>query len=49
MAEKARSRPAWTLVVVSVANFMLMLDTLIVVTALPVIRADLNASLADLE
>jgi len=39
----------WTFVITSTALFMAMLDNLVVVTALPVIRADLNASLSQLE
>ena len=40
---------AWTLVLTSVAFFMVALDTLVVMTALPAIRRDLGASLATLE
>ncbi len=39
----------WTLALASVGAFMTALDTLIVSTALPVLRVDLGASLADLE
>lgn len=39
----------WTFVITSVALFMVALDNLVVTTALPVIRAELNASLAELE
>ncbi|MDQ4048991.1 MAG: MFS transporter [Actinomycetota bacterium] len=39
----------WTLVVASLGVFMTALDTLVVTTALPVLRVDLDASLADLE
>jgi EmrB/QacA subfamily drug resistance transporter len=42
-------RLAWTLAITSAAIFMVTLDNLVVTTALPVIRADLGASLADLE
>jgi EmrB/QacA subfamily drug resistance transporter len=45
----ARSRPAWTLALTSLGLFMVALDTLVVTTALPVLRTDLGASLADLE
>ena len=46
-----RSRPstAWTFAITSIALFMVALDNLVVTTALPVIKADLGASLADLE
>jgi EmrB/QacA subfamily drug resistance transporter len=40
---------AWTLAIVSIALFMVTLDNLVVTTALPSIRADLGASLEDLE
>ncbi len=40
---------AWTLVVAGLAAFMTALDTLVVTTALPVLRVDLHASLAGLE
>ncbi len=36
---------AWTLALTSVAFFMVALDTLVVMTALPAIRRDLGASL----
>jgi EmrB/QacA subfamily drug resistance transporter len=45
----ARTRTIWTFVVTSVALFMAQLDNLVVTTALPVIRHDLNASLSSLE
>src|SRR2546425_6319224 len=45
----ARSRPVWTLVLTSLAFFMVALDTLVVVTALPAIQRDLHASLSMLE
>src|SRR6478736_1546251 len=47
----ARSRPTatWTFLITSVALFMVALDNLVVTTALPVIKADLGASLADLQ
>jgi EmrB/QacA subfamily drug resistance transporter len=44
-----RSRNRWTLVLASLAVFMTALDTLVVTTALPVLRVDLHASLASLE
>ena len=40
---------AWTLVLASLGLFMVALDTLVVTTALPVLRVDLHASLSDLE
>jgi EmrB/QacA subfamily drug resistance transporter len=42
-------RAAWTFVIVSIALFMVVLDNLVVSTALPVIRVDLGASIEDLE
>jgi EmrB/QacA subfamily drug resistance transporter len=39
----------WTLGLVSVATFMLLLDITVVNTALPAIEADLNASFTDLQ
>ncbi|MEZ4596912.1 MAG: DHA2 family efflux MFS transporter permease subunit [Chloroflexota bacterium] len=44
-----RSRGIWTFVVTSVALLMVVLDNLVVTTALPVIRADLGASFEQLE
>src|SRR5919199_1195904 len=43
------SRKTWTLVLASLAVFMTALDTLVVTTALPVLRIDLHAGLAGLE
>jgi MFS family permease len=40
---------AWTLVLAALAAFMTALDTLVVTTALPVLRLDLHASLSGLE
>ena len=37
-------RKGWTLILASVGVFMTSLDTLVVATALPVLRADLDAS-----
>jgi EmrB/QacA subfamily drug resistance transporter len=45
----AAPRQAWTLVLASLGVFMTALDTLVVTTALPVMRVDLHASLSDLE
>jgi EmrB/QacA subfamily drug resistance transporter len=42
-------RRGWTLVLASLGLFMAALDTLVVTTALPVLRTDLGASLSDLE
>jgi EmrB/QacA subfamily drug resistance transporter len=46
---EARPRRAWTLVLASLGVFMTALDTLVVTTALPVIRVSLHGSLSDLE
>src|SRR5947209_7998753 len=43
------SHRAWTLVLASLGVFMTALDTLVVTTALPVLRVDLHASLSSLE
>ena len=42
-------RPGWTLLVASVAAFMTSLDTMVVTTALPTLRARLGGSVAQLE
>jgi EmrB/QacA subfamily drug resistance transporter len=47
-AEAARHK-TWTLALAGLAAFMTALDTLVVTTALPVLRADLHASLSSLE
>ena len=47
MTQKAHT--LWTFAITSIALFMVSLDNLVVTTALPVIRTDLGASLADLE
>jgi EmrB/QacA subfamily drug resistance transporter len=44
-----RPRTLWTFVITSLALFMVVLDNLVVSTALPVIRTDLGASLEELE
>jgi EmrB/QacA subfamily drug resistance transporter len=44
-----RASTIWTFAITSVALFMTTLDNLVVTTALPVIRNDLNASLSGLE
>jgi EmrB/QacA subfamily drug resistance transporter len=46
---KMGSRTAWTFAVTCIALFMVVLDNLVVTTALPSIRADLGASIEDLE
>jgi MFS family permease len=43
------NRKAWTIVITSLGVFMTALDTLVVTTALPVLRVDLHASLPQLE
>lgn len=43
------SNAAWTFLVTGVAVFMAALDNLVVTTALPVIRADFDATLGELE
>src|ERR671930_438048 len=45
----SRSGAAWTLALTSVAFFMVALDALVVVTALPAIHHDLGGSLSTLE
>ena len=45
----ARAATIWTFIVTSVAVFMVSLDNLVVTTALPVVKADLGASLQGLE
>src|SRR5665647_2200739 len=45
----ARAATIWTFIVTSVAVFMVALDNLVVTTALPVIKADLGATLQQLE
>src|SRR5262249_40273525 len=42
-------RPTWTLVLAGLGLFMAALDNLVVATALPVLKAQLHASLASLE
>lgn len=46
---KAGTRTIWTFVVTSIALFMVVLDNLVVSTAIPVIRVDLGATLEQLE
>src|SRR5437667_214388 len=45
----SKSQTIWTLVITSVALFMVSLDNLVVTTALPVIRRDLHATISQLE
>src|SRR6187431_2513569 len=49
MTSPSRTRPLWTFAIVSVALFMVVLDNLVVTTALPSIRADLGGGLQALE
>lgn len=49
MAGRVGNRTLWTLVITSIALVMVTLDNLVVMTALPVIRTDLNASIEGLE
>ena len=49
MTAQQRSNAIWTFVIVSVALLMVVLDNLVVSTALPTIKRDLNASLEGLE
>jgi MFS family permease len=44
-----KSKTIWTFAITSIALFMVTLDNLVVTTALPVIRKDLDASLSGLE
>src|SRR3954470_3689793 len=46
---RVRSSAAWTFAITAIALFMVALDNLVVTTALPVIRAELGASLQELE
>jgi EmrB/QacA subfamily drug resistance transporter len=45
----AKTRTLWTFAITAVGVFMVTLDNLVVTTALPVIRRDLNASIESLE
>ena len=49
MSSASRTRPGWTLAIVSIALFMTALDNLVVGVALPSIRADLDGSIETLE
>jgi EmrB/QacA subfamily drug resistance transporter len=46
---EARTKTLWTFAITSVALFMVVLDNLVVSTALPVIRTDLGATIEELE
>lgn len=46
---RVTARPAWTVAVVCLATFMLLLDVSVVVVALPSMRADLGGSFADVQ
>jgi EmrB/QacA subfamily drug resistance transporter len=45
----AKPRTLWTFAITSIALFMVVLDNLVVSTAIPVIRVDLDASIEQLE
>src|SRR6478609_474543 len=49
MVSSRRNGPLWTFAIVSVALFMVVLDNLVVTTALPSIRSDLGGGLEALE
>ena len=49
LARISRPRPRWTFAIVSIALFMVVLDNLVVTTALPSIREDLGATIESLE
>src|SRR3954449_3625282 len=49
MSTQTKSHQTWTVVLASLGVFMTALDTLVVTTALPVMRVDLGGSLSDLE
>ncbi|KAB2345561.1 MFS transporter [Actinomadura rudentiformis] len=49
MNDVRRPRVVWTLVLAPLGVFLTSLDIVVVATALPVLRVELNASLADLE
>jgi EmrB/QacA subfamily drug resistance transporter len=46
---QAKTKTLWTFAITSIALFMVVLDNLVVSTALPVIRTDLGASIEELE
>ena len=45
---QAKTKTAWTFAITSIALFMVVLDNLVVSTALPVIRTDLGATIEQL-
>src|SRR4030095_16781502 len=45
----SQTRTLWTFAITSIALFMVVLDNLVVSTALPVIRVDLGAGIEELE
>src|ERR1044071_5785203 len=49
LSDHSQVRRGWTFAIVSVALFMVVLDNLVVTTALPSIRADLGATIQSLE
>src|SRR3954471_24676442 len=49
MSMSDKTRTIWTFAITSIALFMVTLDNLVVATALPVIRKDLDASISQLE
>ncbi|HEX8051679.1 MAG TPA: MFS transporter, partial [Thermoleophilaceae bacterium] len=49
MNRKRTPTPAWTLTLTAIASLMVVLDALVVSTALDSVRADLGASIEDLE
>src|SRR4029078_7123164 len=46
---QTKTKTLWTFAITSVALFMVVLDNLVVSTALPVIRTDLDATIEQLE
>jgi EmrB/QacA subfamily drug resistance transporter len=46
---QAKTKTLWTFAITSIALFMVVLDNLVVSTALPVIRTDLGATIEELE
>src|SRR5215204_4815687 len=48
-SQQPARRPGWTFAIVAAALFMVVLDNLVVTTALPSIRADLGATIQSLE
>lgn len=49
MGAPTRTRTGWTLGLASLGSFLAALDVVVITTAIPVMREDLNASLSDLE